>query len=216
VPKMGLAKFYERRLRHAPNYQPKIGEPELPKDSLIIPFHQVFSHEMQYVVPSHEVKRLLESFALHVTRIPHPEHPEYKILGVKIYSIVHMIPQEGAYLLQGWHPADPEFYRPTFLGEFRFLPKKKLALEAAVGFATYMLGEAAYSPEGELALITNDPFLYWLLPIGREFRPPSKEEPDGSVWILDYCRKHAGDPKWVQKLQVGESWNPKIQWVESR
>jgi hypothetical protein len=213
IRKVVHAKFFELRLKHAPDWQPKLGEPGLPKGSLIIPFHPMFSPEQQYVVPSREVKQLLESFAHYVTRIPYPEHPEYKILGVRIYSLIHMIPPEGAYLLNKMHPADPEFYRPYFLGEFRFLPKKQPSLEGAVGFVAAFTGEALYTAEGELALV-SDPFLYWLLPIGREFLPPIREGDPGSVLIRDYCRKHAGDPYWVQHLQVGEAWTGSTEWIK--
>jgi hypothetical protein len=214
--KLVQAKFFELRLKHAPDWQPKVAEAPLPKGDLVIPFHPMISPEQQYSVPSREVRQLLESFAHHVTRMPHPEHPEYKILGVRIYSLIHMIPPEGAYLLNKMHPADPEFFRPYFLGEFRFLPKKQPSLEGAVGFVAAFTGEALYTPEGELALVA-DPFLYWLLPIGREYFPPTPDgfggQHPGYVLIRDYCRKHAGDPRWVQKLQLDEAWSGSTEWI---
>ena len=177
------ARFLEERLRHAPDWQPKVGEPLLPKGSLIIPFHPWIPRDQQYVVPSYEVKNLLESFAHHVTRMLHPKHPDYKILGVKIYSVVHNIPTSGPYL-SGVHPADPEFFRPTFMGEYRFTDK------------------------GDL-LLFPDPFLYWVLPITREYFFDTK-----TVLIGDYCRKHAGDPRWVQRYRFEDKWTPSIEWIE--
>jgi hypothetical protein len=177
------AKFYENRVKHAPGYQPMVGEAMPPKGSLLIPFP--LPHEQQHVVPSKEVRELLKSFADHVTRIPHPEHPEFKKLGVKMYSLIHTIPPSEDFLYNNAHPADPSFFRPIFLGEYRF------------------------GPDGELLMRRNDPFLYWLLPIYKDI-----ETVPGKILIRDYCRRHAGDPYWVQQLDMGQSWNPSIPWIK--
>ena len=178
------APFYQNRLRYAPGYKPLVGEVMPPKGSLLIPFP--LPHEPQHVVPSREVKQLLKSFADHVARMPHPKHPDYRFVGVKIYSLIHIIPPGDEFLYNGAHPADPSFFRPFFLGEYR-------------------LSEET----GKMSLQEDDPFLYWLLPIGRDF-----ETVPGKVLIRDYCRRHAGDPFWVQLLEAGQAWNPSIPWIE--
>jgi hypothetical protein len=32
--------------------------------------------------------------------------------------------------------------------------------------------------------------------------------------IRDYCRRHAGDPNWVQVLNPEEPWTPSTPWIE--
>jgi hypothetical protein len=214
---MVYAEFVKRRIRFSPNFQPMVGEFVPPKGSLIIPFHPIVPLEQQYVAPSREVKQLVKSMAQHVTLISHPDHPEYKILGVKIYSIIHQIPPAWPFI-NGEHPADPEFYQPRFLGEFRFLPEFQFepeelpAAAAAVGFSSSFLGKNVELPNPPLKLVPDDPFLYWLLPIGRMFVPPKNQGDEGSIEIRDYCRRHAGDPNWVQHLRIGEKWTPSIPW----
>jgi hypothetical protein len=134
------AGYLKRRQRHSPGYTPMVGE-IVPRDGLIVPLNPDIPLQQQYQVPSREVKDLMESYARHVCRIPHPEHPEWRIFGVKIYRVLHLIPSDSdalKYFLDGGDPREPVFYRPFFMGE--------------------------YDCDGNL-VDANEPFLYWMLPI---------------------------------------------------
>lgn len=65
-------------------------------------------------------------------------------------------------------------------------------------YLPYYLGN--FDSQGEL-IHDGDPYLYWLLPIRH------KNGLDPASEIEDYCRMHAGDPKWVRPAGSEE-------WVE--
>ncbi len=63
----------------------------------------------------------------------------------------------------------------------------------------YYLGN--FDREGEM-IVDHDPYLYWLLPILR------KNGLDPESEVRDYCRMHAGDPRWIRPAGMRE-------WVET-
>jgi hypothetical protein len=134
------APFIARRKRYLPEYKRLVIEPELPRGALKIPLHPNVPLALQYEPPVLGVKNILESYARHACRTPHPEHPEWRVRRVKVYRVIHIIPPDTLYL-HGADPRDPEFYRPYYVGDF--------------------------DPDGML-LNPTDPFLYWLMPIFRD------------------------------------------------
>jgi hypothetical protein len=136
-----------------------------------IPLHPSFPENLQHREPTPYSKRMLQAYARHVARAkPHPSDPGRKVVGVKIYRVVHRIldPLEMA---QGADPAAEPLYFPYYQGEF--------------------------DAEGRLK-DSRDPYLYWLIPIlkdekatddrapGRSSRNTQKETP---VW--DFVQVHA-------------------------
>jgi hypothetical protein len=172
--KSRTAEWFARRVEHLPEHKEIVGKP-LPRGALKIPFHPHVPVPMQYEPPNPIVKPILESYARHACLRPHPEHPEWRVKRVKVYRVVHLMPQ-GPYAtlyLNGVDPRDPEFYRPFYVGEF--------------------------DTDGKL-LDPADPFLYWLLPVFR----------DNTQLIQDYARRHAGDDRWIGRLdQTGKE----IEWI---
>lgn len=171
----------EQRSKYAPGYKPALGQAGPPAGSLLIPFHPLLPPQQQYIVPYQNVKELIASYAKHVCRLPHPEHPDWAIVAAKVYKIVHQIPPEGPFI-NGVDPTEPYFYRPYFYGEF--------------------------SPDG-LLLEPNSPFLYWLLPIledneGRIFDYARRHAGDPK-WVREpplwrrpgMSSREAAAPEWV-------------------
>jgi hypothetical protein len=92
----------------------------------------------EYRAPTATTKVMLESYARHVGHsLPHPTDPTRKVIGIKIYRVVHrmMNPKETALGLQ---PDKKWFFQPFFQGE--------------------------YDADGKL-INPQDPYLYWLIPI---------------------------------------------------
>lgn len=135
--KMVPSRSFELRIKNAPGYEPKLGERGPPPGSLRIPFHPLVPQPQQYIVPMQPVKELISSYAKHVARRRHSQHPDWDIHSVKIYKVKHIITQEGPFM-KGYDPREPYFYLPYYFGE--------------------------YDPSGKL-LDPNSPFLYWLVPI---------------------------------------------------
>lgn len=112
---------------------------ELPKFVLSVPFHQFVPNDAQYSKPTLAAHRMIETYVRHVAQKPHPTSP-YPLHSVKVYRVTHMIPPWNVYMAE-MDPADPEFYRPYYMGE--------------------------YLPNGELK-DADEPLRYWLLPILRD------------------------------------------------
>jgi hypothetical protein len=141
---------------------------------ILVPFDKFLPQQQQYAAPNAQVRRLLESFVAHVARYPHPERTaEYKIKSVKVYRVIHAIPQPGAFL-HGMEGNDPQLYRPYYLGEFH--------------------------PDGKLKQ-EQDPFLYWLLPsvrdnpadLGSPIRSWARKHAGDPEWIWSWDLK-----RWVE------------------
>ncbi|CAN5269505.1 hypothetical protein BH10PLA2_BH10PLA2_27540 [soil metagenome] len=113
-----------------------------------IPFyysgHGQVPHPTEYrpLVPSAALT--LESYARHVARTtPHPTDPERKVVGVKIYRVVHRM-LNAKELALGLQPDKKWLYLPFYQGE--------------------------YDVEGNLKN-AKDPYLYWLIPIVNQKNP---------------------------------------------
>lgn len=111
----------------------------LPRFVLSVPFHPFVPNDAQYMKPTHSSLRMFESYVQHVARVPHPTR-NFPVHSIKVYRVTHMIPPWTVFVT-GLDPADPEFYRPYYMGEY--LPTGKLK-----------------EPE--------EPLRYWLLPILRD------------------------------------------------
>jgi hypothetical protein len=170
--RMDYADYYKRRVMHTPDYKQIAGANE-PDFKLRIPFHPYVALPQQYFVPSSNVKQLLESYSRHVARVVEPEDKGWTLRSIKVYRVVHIIPPEGPYLFGMVAPNDPEFYRPYFVGEYD--PD----------------GNQVNFDERGRPTIKRDPFLYWLLPIVRDYRDAY------NLVIRDYARLHAGDSNWI-------------------
>ncbi len=107
------APYFERRMKHTPDYKPNLGERE---PALRIPFHPYVPPSQQYQPAPLSVQPILESYARHACTLPHPEHPEWRVNSVKVYRVMHMILETP--FLRGVPPNDPEFYRPYYMGEY--------------------------------------------------------------------------------------------------
>jgi hypothetical protein len=139
-----------------------------------VPFHPEIPRENQFQPPTVFAKKLAESYARYTTALPHPEHPDWRAVKVKIYRVVHVIPP-AKHIGEGADPCSPVYYLPYYLGE--------------------------YDRDGKLTReAENDPLLYWLVPALPEPRPgfPSPS------YIRSYVRRHAGETAWVWNLHTLE------------
>jgi hypothetical protein len=107
----------------------------------------------------------------------HPEHEDWTFKSVKVYRVIHSIPTVE-WFVHHFSPSDPTLYRPFYMGSYN---------------AAGDLLDAKWGP-------TDDPYLYWLVPILRT------DPNDPNSEIKDFCRRHAGDSNWVRP--AGET-----QWV---
>jgi hypothetical protein len=157
-----------------------------------VPYHPTWPLLLQYTRPDFNSKQLLRSFARHVTRLPHPEHPGVKATSVKIYRVLHKtldaatlggqeIQQGGQGVwIPGEHPNSLTTYLPFFLGK--------------------------YDPDGNL--MGDDPFLYWLLPTMPERMDPTEAHPQFDV-VRVYAILHAyGSEQAVE--ESGAKWKVRV------
>ncbi|HWY87465.1 MAG TPA: hypothetical protein VNX28_12105 [Gemmataceae bacterium] len=170
------APWYADRLAHSPNQVAIIGQEDMNRESLKIPFHSSIPYPQQYSKPNANCRALLRSYARHVCLEPHPEHANWKIKKVKIYRVVHRIPDVGAFVNENMDPRDPTNYWPYYMGEFD--PKGN------------PLDVSRIDAEGKLQ--PGDPFLYWMLPILRDHPAHLLK-----TRIKSWAAKHAGDPDWI-------------------
>lgn len=147
-----------------------------------IPLHPLVPQQQQVIFPAESSRRLLASYARHMADkyATHPEHADWNFKSVKVYRVIHAIPTVDWFVLR-LPPADPVLYRPFYMGNY---DKDGKVLDAERG-------------------PNRDPYLYWLVPILRT----NKDDPNSE--IKDYCRKHAGDSKWVRP-------EGKLDWVNPR
>src|SRR5207302_9789364 len=103
---------------------------------------------------------ILPSYANHILRKEAESAPDRKPTSVKIYRLEHRVTPPWA-LVQDINPHHPITYRPYYLGEF-----------------------AANPATGKVELIdSQDPLLYWLVPILP--KPMSPGDPEKKDFI-DY------------------------------
>lgn len=172
------ANWYARRMEHSPNLlntQTVLGK-EAPT-GLLIPYPFFVPLPQQYLPPTASSKQLLASYARHICRTKHHEHPEWKINSVKVYRVVHMIPNMSAFVNDRLDPRDPDNYRPYYMGKYD--PSGKL------------LDGNEYDASGKLTK-PGDPFLYWLLPMMRD--PPTHVVKSP---VRSWVARHADDPDWI-------------------
>ncbi len=167
------AGFVVEREKYSPGQAAVLGKDTPPAGSLLVPFHPLFPENQQYSRPLQKVKEIVQSYAQHVARMPHPEHPEWRIAGVKVYLVKHQIPPEGPFI-KGVDPREPYFYLPYYLG--------------------------MYNQAGQL-LDRNSPFLYWLLPIiepehGGYMFDWARRHAGDPLWVRDPTTK-----KWVKPTE---------------
>ena len=157
--------FIKRRMAHVPVPEAEQRLGQMKPKEPFIPLHPFVQNFQQ---PTAAGRQLLESFARHVLSLPPPkEYPGAKPKSVKIYRVWHLT-CTAQDLNKGLDPHDWTYYIPYYVGQF--------------------------DPQGNL-LDPEDPFLYWALPILRDYRTGE---------IRCYLFKHSGDdnrfrnPTWKQ------------------
>jgi len=165
----------------------------------------------QYREPSELALRYVQSYAAYVCRTTKdPDHPEWKVKGVRVYRITHDL-IAPAQLASGVSPTDPTMYWVYFYGEYEFKPENKDRKPpepvAVLKGSPYeedrdVIMWLEQAPNGTLAPNmepVRDPFLYWLLPI---MRLPKNDSVVGSsrpedYTLFDSLSIHSGDTiKW--------------------
>ena len=172
------APWYAQRVEHSPNQiLGNIGQADVDRGGLRVPFEPTIPFQAQYLQPNSSSRQLLGAYARHICLEPHPTHLDWKINSVRIYRVVHIIPQAAAFVLERMDPRDPSNYRPYYMGHYDTHGK--------------LLDINQYDANGNLTK-AGDPFLYWLLPNLRE--PPTNQLKSP---IKSWVAKHAGDPDWI-------------------
>jgi hypothetical protein len=147
---------YQRRLSLPEQVNQTVNLQTLPPDEIVtrrrvaglnhgIPFYyRVTAAAIEYRPPTPTSKIMLESYARHVARTtPHPTDPERKVVGVKVYRVIHRLMSAKETAL-GIQPDKKWMYLPYFQGE--------------------------YDTDGKLKN-AQDPYLYWLIPIVNKQHP---------------------------------------------
>ncbi len=154
---------------------------------IVVPYHPLIPVAQQYGRPNETARRLIESYVRHVAKV-NPEPPQelpnrkhFKLKYLKVYRIRHDIPNSDLYAksdppVSANHPG---LYRPFYLGLFDTDGK---LLDG-------------HFRDGQLVW-QNDPLLYWMVPVLLK---------ENNLVVYDYCRLHAGDPKWI-RMPVTEEW----------
>lgn len=156
-----------------------------------IPIDPNFPLAMQYREPPPMVKLLLSSYARFLAKnTPHPQGKDVKVTGVKLYSVEYFNPFVE-HFKAGREPLDETLYVPYFLGDYH-----------ADGQIKAEIYRAVQQPVGP-PVVTQDPFLYWRIPILKEIdmpppvpglpRPPIPPPWEAEGKIRNFVRVHAGD-----------------------
>jgi hypothetical protein len=128
----------------------------------------------QYRVPVDHSRHLLQGYARFVARTYRHENAAVEVEGVKVYRVVHAMPQARD-VAGGMGPLDPELFLPYYQGEF--------------------------DQDGNLK-DPNDPYLYWLIPIlkveqtpppagARPGLPAGPARPGAGAKVRDFVEIHA-------------------------
>ena len=138
-----------------------------------IPVHPGWADVVQYRVPTHYSKLMLETYTRFICgHTPHPTKKDVKVKSVKVYRALHYI-VEPTDVKRRTDPRDPTNYYPFYQGE--------------------------YTPDGTLK-DPDDPFLYWLIPILKRAQPragvASTSLQEQEYEIVDYCTAHAELSSW--------------------
>jgi hypothetical protein len=165
---------------------------------VMVPMVEGVPVEMQYREPPPLAKKYLLSYASYVLRTTqHPDDPDLKPIGVKIYRLTHrlILPDQ---LESGLSPTDPTLFWVFFDGEYKLKPDGDAELSyVPLGDKDLPLLEwTEVNPDGTArprSEKSQDPFLYWQLPIyykpkpGKEF---SKKIEDYE--LVDTLSIHSG------------------------
>jgi hypothetical protein len=119
----------------------------------------------QYREPTLQGRRLIESYVRHLARTrPHPTDPSQPITGIKVYLVEYWFPSPEE-LNEGMDPLDPTLYLAFYQGDFEPTGQMKTSCQ-----------QIEFNEAGGMVRKTQDPFLYWLIPILRdeEDTAPSK------------------------------------------
>lgn len=104
-----------------------------------IPLHPYLPEAQQFRLPQYISLWMVPSYARHIAlSYPHPIDPSVAFKSVKIYRVVHSMLEAKQFNREDLDPTSPVLYFPYYHGEF--------------------------DKEGKL-LRSDDPFLYWLIPI---------------------------------------------------
>lgn len=178
----GVNPMWFFQLRHYASMPvPPIGAPS-PK--VVVPYHPLIPVAQQYQRPNDVARRLLASYVRHVAKVnaePPPELAGYKLRWLKVYRVRHDIPNSDLYAksdppVSANHPG---LYRPFYMGLYDTDGK---------------LQDGTWA-DGNL-ISERDPLLYWMVPVLLK---------ENNLVVYDYCRLHAGDPKWI-RLPDREEW----------
>jgi hypothetical protein len=149
---------------------------EQPTSKMRIPYHPT-TQRTQYAAPDYNSMLLLQSYARHAARKPHPDHPRAKAVSVKIYRAVHET-LSADQLAAGADPQDLLTFLPYYQGQ--------------------------YTTDGYL-MDREDPFLYWLLPtLPGDWSDPVAPRPlaGGQQGRSVFAFRHAGDEgHWIVPLE---------------
>lgn len=169
--------------------------------------------ERQYREPNSLAKRWIASYARHVAQTyKHPDFPDRKVTGVKVYMIEHLYPSPGEIgtthdqmgkPLAPRRLDDPAHYLPVYLGEFDTEGKMKPSC-----FAIEVDGQGNTN---KWNVKQRDPYLYWVIPI--LYHGVTTGETRQILYrdtaVDNFMLKHAGDPNWENiewwKQDEGES-----------
>jgi hypothetical protein len=155
----------------------------------------------EYREPVPYAKQLLKSYARYVlSHYPCEDDPDLSPKKVKIYRVIHAIPDQSQVALgSNFNAYDPTTYLPYYQGEFD------------------TTGKLLDGPEYKDGVIVKrgDPFLYWLIPIKHELKEgyQPRQGPDGKflppgpndMRLADYLKVHAGDRESFWERKQGEA-----------
>jgi hypothetical protein len=180
-----------RRLEAGRNHEPPI--PPVPDMPL----------PMQYHEAGMQVRLILSSYVRWVAKnTPHPLDEDVPVTGVKVYRVQYTNPPVE-HFQEGRDPLDPTLYAAFYQGDYE--PN---------GTIKESCFKIRRDKQGQVVEITQDPFLWWQIPILRVPSDPNKapQGPDPSIampvtksarrtagpWsgegkIVNYVYIHAGD-----------------------
>ena len=125
-----------------------IGRPESETEPVMkIPLMPGLAPEAQYQRPDPAAFRLMTSYVRYATRLKHPDNPDWPIVKIFAYRVLHTIPA-WPFFINGADPNDAITFRPIFVGEF----------------------------DGKGLMSANDPLTFWMLPTIRA-RPQHPDSP---------------------------------------
>jgi hypothetical protein len=142
-PPMPVPPFFQARRMLAGgmnmNGMQPMGMLPVEKGTLFIPPMTGADASLQFRIPNPYSAFLTAAYVRHVVHdFPSEKDPTAEVTGVKVYRTVHLI-LDASMMADGMSPTDPTLYKPYYQGEF--------------------------DKDGNLKDPTNDPFLYWLIPI---------------------------------------------------